>query len=84
MNSETTTSTIASTTNAAIACHQVRASFELMWITLLEASRWVAPAAAEPAIMLRPPASQVLRFQNMAMMKVANSGALKIANRSWT
>ena len=29
------------------------------------------------------PAAAVIRFQNMPMMKVANSGALKIENSAW-
>ena len=41
-------------------------------------------APRKPAIMLRPPASGVARRQNMAMMNVANSGALKYENSSCT
>ena len=36
-----------------------------------------------PATRLKKPPHAVARFQNMAMMKVANSGALKIENNVW-
>ena len=38
------------------------------------------PAVSVPAIRPQMAAADVIRFQNMPMMNVANSGALKIEN----
>ncbi len=41
-------------------------------------------APKKPAIRPQNPAHGVVRRQNIAMMNVANSGALKYENSSWT
>jgi hypothetical protein len=44
----------------------------------------VIAAASVPATSPHKPAAGVIRRQNMPMMNVAKSGALKIENSAWT
>ncbi len=67
-----------------IGCQKLALSAEPKWkIAWYAFSRLTAYAAAVPATRLQNPAYAVARFQNIAMMNVANSGALKIENSVW-
>ena len=67
-----------------IACQKLALSAEPKWkIVWYASSRLAAYAAAVPATRLQNPPHGVARFQNIAMMNVANSGALKIENSVW-
>ena len=76
--------TTASATNATIAPQKLAASSEPRSIVPDDVSWCVTNAPRKPAIRPQNPAHGVVRRQNMAMMNVANSGALKYENSSWT
>ena len=80
----TITVTIASARNAAIAPQKAAAWAEPRLNDLPGVSESGATAAPSvPATSLQKPAQGVIRRQNMPMMNVANSGALKNENSSW-
>src|SRR6185312_215910 len=80
--SETTTVTTASAANATTAPQKLAASSEPRFTVPDEASSCVTNAPRKPAIRPQNPAHGVVRRQNIAMMNVANSGALKYENSS--
>ena len=92
MNSVTTTLTTASATKATTAPQKLAdspdpkvnssgSSNPKLSTPLSEVTKMNAPAV--PAIRPAMPAAEVMRFQNMPMMKVANSGTLKNENSVW-
>jgi hypothetical protein len=83
VNRLTATVTTASTTKAATAPQKSADSGEPRSRGPRECRKWMATAARVPAASPQNPAQGVARRQNMAMMKVANSGALKNENSAW-
>jgi hypothetical protein len=79
----TPTVTTASTTKAAPAPQKSAANGEPRSSGPRECRKWTATAAKVPAASPQNPAQGVARRQNMAMMKVANNGALKNENSAW-
>src|SRR5262249_33919444 len=84
VTSETPTVTTASATNATSAPAKFALCAEPKWTWPIEYSSWVMKAPSVPATSPANPAHGVDRRQNMPMMNVANSGALKYENSSWT
>src|SRR5689334_1456101 len=84
VTSETPTVTTASATNATMAPQKLAASSEPRSTVPDEVSWCVMNAPRKPAMRPQNPAQGVVRRQNIAMMNVANSGALKYENSSWT
>ena len=83
MKSETTTLTMASATNAAIAPQNAAACAEPRSTISHACAKWATAAPNVPATRPQNPPHGVIRFQNMPTMNVANSGALKNENNSW-
>jgi hypothetical protein len=79
----TPTVTSASTANAATAPQKSADSGEPRSSGPRECRKWTATAASVPDSRPQNPAQGVARRQNIAMMKVANSSALKNENSAW-
>ena len=75
--------TTASATKAAIAPQNAAAWAEPRSTISHACAKCAAAAPNVPATRPQKPAHGVIRFQNMPMMNVANSGALKNENSSW-
>src|SRR3954463_15999048 len=84
VTSETPTVTTASATNATIAPPKLAPGSDPGSSQPNEYTSCVMNAPRKPAIRPQNPAHGVVRRQNIAMMNVANSGALKYENSSWT
>src|SRR5919107_4167713 len=81
--SDTKTVTTASAMNAMTAPQKLAASSEPRSTQPNEYTSCVMNAPSVPAMRPQNPAHGVVRRQNIAMMNVANSGALKYENSSW-